>query len=35
MVLIAGGRFTMGDKEEPDAAPHEITVSSFYMDKYS
>ncbi|MCU0917834.1 MAG: formylglycine-generating enzyme family protein [Planctomycetes bacterium] len=34
MVLIQGGRFTMGDQDEPDAAPHEVTVSSFHMDKY-
>jgi sulfatase modifying factor 1 len=34
LVLIAGGQFTMGDKDEVDAAPHEVTVSSFYMDKH-
>ena len=34
MVLIAAGRFTMGDKDEPDATPHEVAVGSFYMDKY-
>ena len=34
MVLIPGGRFTMGDKDEVDAPPHEIVVSPFYMDKY-
>lgn len=34
MVLIAAGRFTMGDKDEPDATPHEVTVGSFYMDKH-
>ncbi len=33
-VLIAGGRFTMGDKDEPDATPHEVMVNAFYMDKY-
>ncbi|MBN2136582.1 MAG: formylglycine-generating enzyme family protein [Sedimentisphaerales bacterium] len=33
MVLLAGGRFTMGDAKEVDAAPHEVAVSSFYMDK--
>jgi formylglycine-generating enzyme required for sulfatase activity len=34
MVLIASGHFMMGDKDEPDATPHEVTVSSFYMDKH-
>lgn len=34
MVLIPGGTFTMGDKDEPDAPPHEVTVSPFYMDKH-
>jgi len=34
MVLIPAGRFTMGDKDEIDAPPHEVAVSSFYMDKY-
>jgi formylglycine-generating enzyme required for sulfatase activity len=34
MVLIAGGPFTMGDKDEPDAPPHEVGVSSFLMDKH-
>jgi formylglycine-generating enzyme required for sulfatase activity len=34
MVLLSGGRFTMGDKDEPDATPHEVVVSSFYMDKH-
>ncbi len=34
MVLIPGGTFTMGDKDEPDATPHEVTVSLFYMDKH-
>ena len=34
MVQIAGGRFTMGDKNEVDAPPHEVVVSSFYMDKH-
>ncbi len=33
MVLIKGGSFTMGNaKGKPDEAPHEVTVSSFYMD---
>jgi formylglycine-generating enzyme required for sulfatase activity len=33
MVHIAGGRFTMGDDKEIDARPHEVFVSSFYIDK--
>ncbi|MGE5294862.1 MAG: formylglycine-generating enzyme family protein [Solirubrobacterales bacterium] len=33
MVQIPGGQFTMGDKDEPDAAPHEVAVSPFLMDK--
>jgi formylglycine-generating enzyme required for sulfatase activity len=33
MVLIPAGRFTMGDKNQIDAAPHEVAISSFYMDK--
>ncbi len=34
MVLIPGGKFTMGDKDEPDAPLHEVAVSPFYMDKH-
>jgi formylglycine-generating enzyme required for sulfatase activity len=34
MVLISGGRFLMGDKEEIDAPPHEVVVSDYYIDKY-
>ena len=34
MVRIAGGSFIMGDKTQVDAPPHEVAVSSFYMDKY-
>lgn len=34
MVRIPGGRFLMGDKTQVDAPPHEVAVSSFYMDKY-
>src|SRR6478609_3141968 len=34
MVQIAGGRFMMGDKDEADAPPHEVTVSSFLMDRH-
>ncbi len=33
MVLIRGGTFTMGDKDEVDAPPHEVVVAPFYMDK--
>ena len=32
-VLITGGNFLMGDKDEVDAPPHEVTVSSFLMDR--
>jgi len=32
-VRIPGGRFTMGDKDEVDATPHEVVVGPFYMDK--
>ncbi|UCG47138.1 MAG: formylglycine-generating enzyme family protein, partial [Phycisphaerales bacterium] len=34
MVLLAGGRFTMGDKDEPDAKPHGVVLGPFYIDKY-
>ena len=34
MVRIPGGNFVMGDKTQADASPHEVAVSSFYMDKY-
>jgi formylglycine-generating enzyme required for sulfatase activity len=34
MVQIPGGRFVMGDKDQADARPHEVTVSAFYMDKH-
>jgi sulfatase modifying factor 1 len=33
MALIQGGKFMMGEGSEPDAAPHEVSVSSFYIDK--
>ena len=33
MVLLSGGRFTMGDENEIDAKPHQVVVSSFYIDK--
>jgi formylglycine-generating enzyme required for sulfatase activity len=32
MVLIKGGKFLMGDKNEVDATPHEVTVSPYYLD---
>jgi formylglycine-generating enzyme required for sulfatase activity len=34
MILLPGGRFTMGDENEIDAKPHQVVVSSFYIDKY-
>jgi len=34
MVLLPAGRFTMGDATQIDAAPHEVAVSSFYIDKF-
>ena len=34
MVQLPRGQFTMGDKDEVDANPHEVVVSSFYIDKY-
>jgi formylglycine-generating enzyme required for sulfatase activity len=34
MVQIPAGRFTMGDEKEVDATPHEVSISSFYIDKY-
>jgi sulfatase modifying factor 1 len=34
MVQLPGGRFTMGDENEIDAIPHEVVVSSFFMDRY-
>jgi formylglycine-generating enzyme len=33
MVKISGATFLMGDKSQVDAPPHEVTVSSFYIDK--
>jgi formylglycine-generating enzyme required for sulfatase activity len=33
MVLIPAGRFMMGDQTQIDATPHEVAISSFYMDK--
>ena len=34
MVKLPAGRFLMGDPNEIDAPPHEVAVSSFYIDKY-
>jgi formylglycine-generating enzyme required for sulfatase activity len=34
MARLPGGQFTMGDKDEPDAPPHEVVVSPFLMDKH-
>jgi len=34
MVLLPGGRFTMGDAKEVDATTHEVVVSSFHIDKH-
>jgi formylglycine-generating enzyme required for sulfatase activity len=34
MVLLPGGRFTMGDENDVDAKPHQVVISSFYIDKY-
>jgi formylglycine-generating enzyme required for sulfatase activity len=34
MVSIPAGKFVMGDKDEVDAPPHEVVVSSFLMDKH-
>ena len=34
MVLLAGGRFMMGDKDQVDAPPHEVVVGPFYIDRY-
>jgi sulfatase modifying factor 1 len=34
MVLITGGKFMMGTKDEVDAPFHEVVVDSFMMDKF-
>jgi formylglycine-generating enzyme required for sulfatase activity len=34
MVKLPEGRFTMGDQGQADATPHEVAVSSFYIDKF-
>ena len=33
MVSIPAGKFIMGDKDEVDAPPHEVTVSAFFIDR--
>ena len=33
-LLLPGGRFVMGDKNEPDAQPHEVVVDAFHIDPY-
>lgn len=33
MVRIDGGTFLMGDDDEVDASPHEVSVSAFFMDR--
>jgi formylglycine-generating enzyme required for sulfatase activity len=34
MVLVPAGSFIMGDEEEVDAQPHEVSMSSFYIDTH-
>ena len=35
MVLIPGGTFTMGDPDgRAEEKPHQVSLSSFYIDKY-
>ena len=34
LVPIPAGKFLMGDKDEVDAPPHEVSVSAFLMDKH-
>ncbi|TKJ37502.1 MAG: hypothetical protein CEE38_08380 [Planctomycetes bacterium B3_Pla] len=34
MARLPGGSFTMGDENEVDAVPHEVVLSSFFIDKY-
>ena len=34
MIRVPGGEFTMGDADEVDAPPHQVSVSPFYIDKY-
>lgn len=34
MVLVAAGQFIMGEKSEPDAPPHPVTLSAFLIDRH-
>src|SRR4051812_49279464 len=34
MIKVPEGKFAMGDKAQPDAPPHPVQVSAFYIDKY-
>ncbi|MCP5518480.1 MAG: formylglycine-generating enzyme family protein [Verrucomicrobiales bacterium] len=34
MVFIPGGTFVMGDADEIDAPPHEVTISAFFVDPH-
>lgn len=34
MLKIPAGRFLMGDPNEVDSPPHEVSISSFLLDKY-
>jgi formylglycine-generating enzyme required for sulfatase activity len=34
MVELKPGKFMMGDKNEPDAPPHEVSVNGFMIDKF-
>jgi formylglycine-generating enzyme required for sulfatase activity len=34
LVKIPAGKFVMGDPTEPDASPHEVSISAFLIDKY-
>jgi len=34
MILLPDGTFIMGDEDEIDAPPHEVTISAFYIDTY-
>ena len=35
MVKVEPGHFLMGDKDQPDAKPHEVALSGFYMESTS
>ncbi len=34
LIRIPGGKFVMGDPEVPNARPHQVTLSPFYIDRY-